>query len=179
MAKQPKKRAVSSTKTGTKKRRSKPKRTKRQQPGFDIDFDPVAQIAGASAGSSGPSPGAHGLQVSAEVLNRMWNIIEARRAADPELSHSARLLARGTPRVAQKFGEEASECLIEMMSGNRSALIGESADVLYHLLVAWVNAGVRPEEVWHELQRRERVSYYDSPIKRLLGSAQVGSTKIP
>ena len=60
----------------------------------------------------------------------------------PTLSHSARLLSRGTAKVAQKFGEEAVECLIEAVAGNHDALIAESADVLYHLLVMWVDAGV-------------------------------------
>ncbi|MGH7211949.1 MAG: phosphoribosyl-ATP diphosphatase, partial [Acetobacteraceae bacterium] len=69
-----------------------------------------------------------------------------------------RLLSRGTPKVAQKFGEEAVECLIEAIAGNRDALIGESADVLYHLIVLWVDAGVRADEVWAELQRREGIS---------------------
>lgn len=169
------KKAASPTKPGGKRRRTKAKRTKRQSASFDVDLHPAVQISGAQAASL-PLPG---MQASPEVLNRLWHIIESRRAADPELSHSARLLARGTSRVAQKFGEEASECLIEIVSGNWSALIGESADVLYHLLVAWVNAAIRPEEVWHELQRRERVSYYDSPKKRLLGSAKIGTSKIP
>jgi phosphoribosyl-ATP pyrophosphohydrolase len=102
------------------------------------------------------------------VLDRLWAVVTGRRAADPAVSHSARLLARGTAKVAQKFGEEAVgldafgeeavECLIEAVSGNRTALIGESADVLYHLIVMWVDAGVAPEEIWAELVRREGVS---------------------
>ena len=60
--------------------------------------------------------------------------------------------------MAQKFGEEAVECLIEAVAGNRDALIAESADVLYHLIVLWVSAGVGPEEVWAELVRREGIS---------------------
>jgi phosphoribosyl-ATP pyrophosphohydrolase len=95
----------------------------------------------------------------AAVLDRLWKTIESRRGGDPALSHSARLLAQGTPKIAQKFGEEAVECLIEAVRGeNRAALIAESADVLYHLLVLWVDAGVRPEEVWAELARREGTS---------------------
>ena len=78
--------------------------------------------------------------------------------ADPAVSHSARLLSRGTAKVAQKFGEEAVECLIEAVAGNRDALIAESADVLYHLIVLWVSSGVDPTEVWAELVRREGVS---------------------
>ena len=113
----------------------------------------------------------------------MWLLIESRKGADPELSHSARLLARGTPRVAQKLGEEAIECIIEALAGSRVGVIGESADLLYHVLVAWVGAGIRPEEVWFELENREKVSHLtegdDVPFKRLLGSVQIGTKKIP
>jgi len=130
-----------------------------------------------------PPPASLAFHASPEVLNRLWLLIDSRKGADPELSHSARLLARGTPRVAQKLGEEAVECLIEALAGNRSGVIGESADLLYHILVTWVDIGIRPEEVWLELQKRKKVSYLsegtDVPLKRLLGSVQVRTKKIP
>ena len=94
----------------------------------------------------------------ARVLDRLWATVLSRKDADPSDSHSARLLSRGTAKIAQKFGEEAVECLIEAVGGQRSALISESADVLYHLLVLWVDAGLRPEQVWAELSRREGMS---------------------
>lgn len=95
----------------------------------------------------------------AAVLDRLWEVIEKRRtSASPATSHSARLLARGTAKVAQKLGEEAVELVIEAMTGDRNAIIAESADVLYHLLVLWVDGGVKPDEVWGELRRREGVS---------------------
>ena len=75
----------------------------------------------------------------------------------PRCRHSARLLARGTAKVAQKLGEEAVECVIEAALGNRAATVLESADLLYHLMVVWVDAGIRPEEVWAELARREGI----------------------
>lgn len=94
-----------------------------------------------------------------QVLDRLWNTIDSRRqAGNVQTSHSARLLARGTAKVAQKLGEEAVECVIEAALGNRPEIILESADVLYHLLVVWVDAGIRPEEVWAELRRREGIS---------------------
>jgi phosphoribosyl-ATP pyrophosphohydrolase len=95
---------------------------------------------------------------ASDVLDRLWSVVMSRRTADPAVSHSARLLSRGTPKVAQKFGEESVECLIEAVAGNRDALVAESADVLYHLIVLWVSTGVTPEEVWAELKRREGVS---------------------
>ena len=94
----------------------------------------------------------------ADVLDRLWGTVVERRSADPNESHSARLLSRGTAKVAQKFGEEAVECLIEAVAKNPAAVITESADVLYHLIVLWVAAGVEPAEVWAELRRREGVS---------------------
>ena len=94
----------------------------------------------------------------ADVLDRLWAVVLDRRSADPATSHSARLLSRGTAKIAQKFGEEAVECLIEAVSRNPAALVAESADVLYHLIVMWVAVGVEPSEVWAELHRREGVS---------------------
>ena len=123
------------------------------------------------------------LAASPDVLDRLWTIIDSRKGADTTASHSARLLARGTPQVVQKLGEELVECLIEAMAGNHAGLVAESADVLYHLLITWVNAGIHPEEVWAELTRREQVSHLtegsDVPLKRLLDSVQAGTTKIP
>ncbi len=101
-------------------------------------------------------PPVHG--PDARVLDRLWATVLSRKDANPNESHSARLLARGTEKVAQKFGEEAVECVIEAVAGKSTALIGESADVLYHLLVLWVDAGIRPEQVWAELTRREGMS---------------------
>jgi phosphoribosyl-ATP pyrophosphohydrolase len=96
--------------------------------------------------------------VAVRVLNRLWSVVMSRRTASPAVSHSARLLSRGTAKVAQKFGEEAVECLIEAVCGNRDALVAESADVLYHLIVLWVSVGISPHEVWEELMRREGIS---------------------
>lgn len=105
-----------------------------------------------------PVPPPQALGASPAVLDRLWGVVMSRRDADPNVSHSARLLSRGTGKVAQKFGEEAVECVIEAARNNRGALIYESADVLYHLIVVWVNAGIRPDEIWAELQRREGIS---------------------
>jgi len=101
-----------------------------------------------------PAPDENGTS----ILDRLFSVVSSRRGADPMLSHSARLLSRGSAKVAQKFGEEAVECLIEAIRGDHRALVAESADVLYHLIVMWVDADVQPEEVWAELRRREGIS---------------------
>ncbi|MCS6922540.1 MAG: phosphoribosyl-ATP diphosphatase [Elioraea sp.] len=94
----------------------------------------------------------------ATVLDRLHATVLSRKGADPDVSHSARLLSRGTAKVAQKLGEEAVETVIEATRGNRAGLIAESADLLYHLIVVWVDAGVRPDEIWAELERRQGIS---------------------
>lgn len=95
----------------------------------------------------------------ASVLDRLWSTIDVRRrSGDVENSHSARLIARGTPKVAQKLGEEAVELVIEAVARNRDSTIAECADVLYHLMVLLVDAGITPAEVWAELRRREGIS---------------------
>ncbi|MDE2198664.1 MAG: phosphoribosyl-ATP diphosphatase [Rhodospirillales bacterium] len=122
------------------------------------------------------------LGASSAVLDRLWAVVTSRRDADPAISHSARLLSRGTAKVAQKFGEEAVECLIEATLGDRVALVGESADVLYHLIVLWVDAGIRPDAVWAELQRREGVSGIAEKAARprqLPAALRIGTRKIP
>ena len=116
------------------------------------------------------------------VLDRLFDVVQSRRDADPAVSHSARLLARGPAKVAQKFGEEAVECLIEAVAGNRDALVAESADVLYHLIVLWVAAGVHRDQVWAELKRREGISGVAEKAARaqaLSVAFGVETTKIP
>jgi phosphoribosyl-ATP pyrophosphohydrolase len=84
--------------------------------------------------------------------------------------------------VAQKFGEEAVECLIEAVSGDHDALVAESADVLYHLIVLWVSCGVTPDQVWAELARREGISGIAEKAARakpLLAALKPGTSKIP
>jgi phosphoribosyl-ATP pyrophosphohydrolase len=93
-----------------------------------------------------------------DALERLWRVIESRRGADPATSYTAKLFARGTPKIAQKLGEEAVEAVIEGVRGDRPALVGESADLLYHLLVLWAATGIAPADVAAELARREGVS---------------------
>lgn len=91
----------------------------------------------------------------AAIVDRLYAVIASRKGADPEVSYTARLFAKGTAKLAQKLGEEAVEAAIAAVQRNRDELVQESADVLYHLLVVWADAGVTPADVWAELKRRE------------------------
>ena len=92
------------------------------------------------------------------ALDRLWQVIQSRRDADPQSSYTARLFARGRAKIAQKLGEEAIEAVIEGVGENSAALVAESADLIYHLLVLWAAAGVSPADIAAELVRREGTS---------------------
>jgi len=94
----------------------------------------------------------------AEIIEELFAVIESRKDADPQSSYTAKLFARGKGKIAQKTGEEAVELVIASLSEGRDAVIGESADLLYHLMVLWAEAGVAPADVFAELRRREGVS---------------------
>ena len=92
------------------------------------------------------------------VLDRLYVVINSRKGADPDTSYTARLFSRGRQQIAKKLGEEAVEALIEGIRGDRPKLVGESADMLYHLLTLWAAVNVKPKAVWAELARREGLS---------------------
>ena len=92
------------------------------------------------------------------VLERLYAVIDSRKGADPDTSYTARLFSRGRQQIAKKLGEEAVETVIEGIRGDRPKLVGESADMLYHLLTLWAANNVRPQAVWNELARREGLS---------------------
>ena len=91
-------------------------------------------------------------------LDRLYGIIDSRRNADPGSSHTAKLFKKGRAKIAQKVGEEAVETVIEAIRGDKDLVIGESADLLYHLLVLWADCGVKPEDVWAKLLARDGIS---------------------
>ena len=100
------------------------------------------------------------------ALERLAATIESRQGADPDGSWTARLLARGPDKCAEKFGEEAVEAIIAAVKDDRSALIGEAADVVYHLLVMLIARGVTLDDVMAELERREGISGLDEKAAR-------------
>jgi phosphoribosyl-ATP pyrophosphohydrolase len=100
------------------------------------------------------------------AIERLAATIEARRGADPEASWTARLLARGPGKCAEKFGEEAVEAVVAAVSGTEEELTAEAADVLYHLLVLLAARGVSLADVLAELERREGTSGIEERASR-------------
>ncbi len=92
------------------------------------------------------------------ILHDLAATIEARKGADPDSSWTAKLLAKGPEKCAEKFGEEAIEAIIEAAKGDRAKLTSEAADVLYHLLVMLAARDVALDDVLDELARRQGTS---------------------
>ena len=100
------------------------------------------------------------------ALDHLFATIVARRGGDPASSYTAALLARGSSKVAEKFGEEAVELVIAAVSQDARAVTAEAADVLYHLLVLIAARDVTLDAVLAELDRRDGVSGHQEKAAR-------------
>jgi phosphoribosyl-ATP pyrophosphohydrolase len=92
-----------------------------------------------------------------DSLDRLHKSVLALQKGDPQTSRTARLMRSGRAKIAKKMAEEAVEVVVDVMRGDREAAVRESADLLYHLVVLWADAGIRPQDVWAEMDRRERL----------------------
>ena len=90
-----------------------------------------------------------------DSLERLYLAVIAAKDLDPAISRTAKLFQRGPSKMAKKLGEEAIEVVIDAVNGDGEAVVRESADLLYNLTVLWASAGVRPQDVWREMERRE------------------------
>lgn len=106
-----------------------------------------------------------------QTLDRLYQAILSRRGADPDVSYTAKLFQRGRAKISQKLGEEAIETVIEAMKPAGGKLAEESADLLYHLLVLWADAGIKPEDVYTVLAAREGISGIAEKAMRKKGKA--------
>ncbi len=92
-----------------------------------------------------------------DSIDRLYEAVLELKSGDPARSRTARLLRAGRAKMAKKLAEEAVEVVIDAMHGDREAVVRESADLLYNLVVLWVASGVKPQDVWTEMKRRERL----------------------
>jgi phosphoribosyl-ATP pyrophosphohydrolase len=105
----------------------------------------------------------------ADSVSKLYQAVQASRHDDPSTSRTARLLRSSRSKMAKKLAEEAVEVVIDAMAGDRDAVVKESADLIYNLVVLWVSSGIKPEDVWREMDRRER----------LMGIAEKMPKKVP
>ena len=104
--------------------------------------------------------------MSDEILNQLFEIIEGRKDADPKTSYVAALYTKGTAKIAQKVGEEAVETCIEAIQGDKQKVAEESADLLFHLMVLWADAGLTPNDITEILKSRLGTSGHDEKASR-------------
>jgi len=100
------------------------------------------------------------------VIAELFAVIETRKGTDPETSYTAKLFATGRGGITKKFGEEAVETVVAALNESPDHVIRESADLLYHLLVLWAEIGIKPDQVWAELESRKGVSGLDEKTSR-------------
>ena len=93
-----------------------------------------------------------------DVLTRLADLLEQRKAADPATSYVAKLYAKGMESILKKIGEEATETVIAAKGGNNDEIIYETADLWFHTLIMLSHAGLKPQDVLDELARREGLS---------------------
>lgn len=115
----------------------------------------------------------------ADSVARLYDAVCASRKGDPATSRTARLLRSGRAKMAKKLAEEAVEVVIDAMADEPEAVIRESADLIYNLVVLWVAAGVEPEQVWAEMRRRERMFGIAEKLPKNLPESAVRRKVVP
>lgn len=101
-----------------------------------------------------------------DILERLAEMLEARKTADPQSSYVAKLYAKGMDSILKKVGEEAAETIIAAKGGVRDEIVYETADLWFHTLVMLAHAGLHPNDILNELARREGLSGLEEKAAR-------------
>jgi phosphoribosyl-ATP pyrophosphohydrolase len=102
----------------------------------------------------------------AHPIDRLFEVIRSRKGADPSASYTAKLFSQGVLKIAKKLGEEGVEAALAAVAQDKAALVGESADLLYHLLVLWAACGIEPSDAYAALEARAGRSGLDEKAAR-------------
>lgn len=101
-----------------------------------------------------------------DVLDRLAELLEQRKAADPQSSYVSKLYSKGLDGILKKVGEEAAETIIAAKDGDAEKIIYETADLWFHCMVMLAHAGLKPQDVLNELARREGLSGIEEKLSR-------------
>lgn len=104
--------------------------------------------------------------MSPDILQRLTEMLEARKGADPESSYVARLYAKGLDAILKKVGEEATETVMAAKDGQNEKIIYEVADLWFHCLILLASRGLGAQDVLNELARREGISGIGEKVSR-------------
>ena len=113
-----------------------------------------------------------------DSVDRLYKAIVAAKELDPGVSRTARLLRRGQAKMAKKLAEEAIEVVIDAMRGDAQAVVRESADLIYNLAVVWAASGVDPQDIWNEMDRRERLFGIAEKLPKSRATAKTSAAKV-
>jgi phosphoribosyl-ATP pyrophosphohydrolase len=113
---------------------------------------------------------------SNQTLERLAQVIEARRQGDPDKSYVARLFGKGTDAILKKIGEEATETVMACKDGDPKKIVHEVADLWFHSMLALAAFGLSPRDVLEELERREGQSGLEELAARKLRTREVDGT---
>ena len=100
-----------------------------------------------------------------EFIQDLFMYLNNKKNTDQKLSYTSTLI-NNPEFLAKKLGEETSELIIDFIKKNKKGIVNESADLIYHLLVAWVSVGISPHEIWDELSKRKIQSGFEEKQKR-------------
>ena len=114
--------------------------------------------------------------MSNDTLERLAQVIEARRGADPDKSYVARLFSKGHDAILKKIGEEATEVVMACKDGERTKIVGEVADLWFHSMLALSAFGLKPADVLKELERREGLSGLEEFASRKMQDREADGT---
>ena len=89
-----------------------------------------------------------------DIIDTLFSVIEERKKSKQKGSYTSFLLDKGMNKIAQKVSEETAETIIEAVQGKKKLAVQESCDLLYHLIVMWSKLGIKPQEIWNELEKR-------------------------
>lgn len=111
-----------------------------------------------------------------DPIEQLYAQVLAAKTHDPLSSRTAKLVHEGVQKMAKKLAEEALEVSLDAIGGNRDAIIRESADLIYNLVVLWAGTGIAPAEVWGEMDRRERLLGIAEKLPKNIAHACVATT---
>ncbi|WP_456711705.1 phosphoribosyl-ATP diphosphatase [Bradyrhizobium sp. USDA 4353] len=115
-----------------------------------------------------------------DSIERLYRAVLAARDLDPSRSRTAKLMQQGTGKMAKKLAEEAIEVAIDAVGGDAQAVVRESADMIYNMTVLWAELGIRPEDVWREMERRElMLGIAEKLPKTPVKVAKVAAARVP
>lgn len=101
-----------------------------------------------------------------DVLKKLAEVLESRKAADPKSSYVAGLYAKGLDAILRKVSEEAMETVVAAKTGERAKIIHETADLWFHTLIMLAQTGLKPDDILSELERRFGVSGLEEKASR-------------